>query len=299
MNKYLSWIGALFLIGCVGAAEAADPDPSHYISRLGLPDGAKLRIGRGRANSIAYSPDSKRLAVGGTHGVWIIDAQYGKEVALLQGHTRPVKSAEYAPDGKTIASASEDRTARIWDAETGALLHTLEHRRIVNSAAYSPDGKTIVTGCFENKIRIWDAQTGALLKIIEGHTDEVNSTQYSPDGGSIVSGSGDGTARIWDAETGALLRVLEGHTERVTSAAYSPDGKTIATGSYDTTVRVWDAETGALLHTLKTDNRKNTPLCVLSQVFDRRQFHCSRRAVPACESMECRQRRAHSPVRWI
>lgn len=223
------------------------------VSPLGLPDSAKMRIGKGYARSIAYSPDSRRIAVGGSIGVWIYDARNGKEIALLRGHTEPVYSAVYSPDGTMIVSGSGDKTIRIWSAETGDAIQTLEgHQDRVNAVAYSPDGTMIVSGSGDKTIRLWNAETGGAVKTLEGHQDKVNAVAYSPDGTMIASGSGDKTVKIWNANTGALLDTFKGHQEPVDSVAYSPDGKRIASGD-DETARIWDAESiggnGAILDT--------------------------------------------------
>ena len=256
MNKLLSCIVAFFLVSCVWAAPASDPEPSPFISRLSLPDGATMRIGKGDINFIAYSPDSKRIAAASSIGVWIYDAGFGKEIALLRGHTSGFSSAAYSPDGKRIVSASRDGAIQVWDAASNraedALLYTLSQTAI--TAAYSPDSKTIAGGSYDGTIRIWNADDGALLNTLEGHTDDVRSVAYSPDGKTIASGSRDGTARIWDADTGDLLRILEENSSNVSgmynivSVAYSPDGKTIVSGNDK--ARIWDADTGDLLHIL-------------------------------------------------
>jgi WD40 repeat protein len=114
----------------------------------------------------------------------------------------------YSPNGYHIVTGSDDKTIRIWDAETGAAVgeplkgHTLG----VWSVAYSPDGRHIISGSDDSTIRIWDAETGAAVgKPLEGHTNGVLSVAYSPDGRHIISGSDDSTIRIWDAETGAVV----------------------------------------------------------------------------------------------
>ena len=252
-------LGAFFLVSCVWAASASDPEPSPYISRVSLPDGATMRIGKGEINSIAYSPDSRRIAAASSIGVWIYDAGFGKEIALLGGHTSGFSSAAYSPDGKRIVSTSStwDDTIRVWDAASNraedALLYTLPQN--ARTAAYSPDGKTIASGGSDNAIRLWNADDGALLNTLEGHTYTVRSVAYSPDGKRIVSGSLDGTARIWDAESGDLLRVLEGHKRDVRSVAYSPNGKRIVSGSMDGTARIWSSDTGGLLHILDKESK--------------------------------------------
>jgi WD40 repeat protein len=168
------------------------------------------------------------------------------QLAVLSGHGGIVRSAVYSPDGTRIVTASFDKTARIWDTRTGAVLAVLSgHGGIVYSAAYSPDGTRIVTASFDKTARIWDAHTGAQLAVLSGHGGIVEFAAYSPVGSRIVTASFDKTARIWDARTGAQLAVLSGHGGVVASAAYSPDGTRIVTASLDKTARIWDARAGA------------------------------------------------------
>ncbi|MCL1874822.1 MAG: AAA family ATPase [Synergistaceae bacterium] len=171
---------------------------------------------------------------------------------LPMGHSNFVNSAAYSPDGHYIVT-SGDNTARVWDAESGELVKTLEgHSNFLTSAAYSPlDGRYIVTASLDKTARVWDAESGELVRILEGHSNKVTSAAYSPDGRNIVTASDDNTARIWDAVSGSLVRILEGHNNRVASAVYSPDGRFIVSASSDKTARIWDAESGKLVKTLE------------------------------------------------
>ena len=168
----------------------------------------------------------------------------------FSGHTSLVRSAVFSPDGSRIVTASNDNTARLWDAKTGAAIATLSHTAPVLSAVFSPDGSRVVTASVDKTARLWDAKTGAALAILSGHTADVNSAAFSPDSSRVVTASYDKTARLWDAKTGAPLAILSGHTANVNSAAFSPDGSRVVTTSDDSTARLWDATTGAPIATL-------------------------------------------------
>ncbi len=104
-----------------------------------------------------------------------------KDRAVLEGHDRTVVCCAFSPDGARIVTASFDRTARIWDTETGVVLRTLEgHTHMVSCCAFSPDGSRVVTASHDNTARIWDADTGAVLRTLEGHTDLVRCCAFSP-----------------------------------------------------------------------------------------------------------------------
>src|SRR5258706_7886193 len=108
------------------------------------------------------------------------------------GHTRPIRSVCYSPDGTRVVSGSDDKTIRIWDAESGTVIGepVMGHTEGVNSVAYSPDGRHIISGSSDCTIRIWDAETSAAVgNPLEGHADAVLSFSYSPDGQHIISGS--------------------------------------------------------------------------------------------------------------
>ena len=138
------------------------------------------------------------------------------EFVFNVGHAAWVNSVCYSPDGKYIASGSDDKTVKIWEVETGRELRTLRgHSYDVNSVCYSPDGKYIASGSDDKTIKIWEAETGRELRTLNGYADQVYSVCYSPDGKYVASGSKDNTIKLWDMARGECIKTLEGHTNWV------------------------------------------------------------------------------------
>ncbi|WP_413173240.1 ribosome assembly protein 4 [Anabaena azotica] len=184
-------------------------------------------------------------------------------VNTLQGHESWVRSVVFSPDGKQLASGSDDKTIKIWDVTTGKVLNTLKgHESWVLSVVFSPDGKQLASGSQDKTIKIWDVTTGKVLNTLKGHESSVLSVVFSPDGKQLASGSDDKTIKIWDVTTGKVLNTLKGHESSVLSVVFSPDGKQLASGSYDKTIKIWDVTTGKVLNTFKGHEN-----LVLSVVF--------------------------------
>jgi dipeptidyl aminopeptidase/acylaminoacyl peptidase len=154
-----------------------------------------------------FSPDGKRVVTASNDSTArISDADSGKEIALLKGHTNPVLSAGFSPDGKRVVTASYDNTARIWEADSGKEIALLKgHTNWVRSAGFSPDGKRVVTASDDSTARIWDADSGKEIALLKGHTMGVRSASFSPDGKRVVTASYDTTARIWDVTWATLV----------------------------------------------------------------------------------------------
>ncbi|WP_293208259.1 NACHT domain-containing protein [Microcoleus sp. PH2017_01_SCD_O_A] len=194
--------------------------------------------------AVAFSPDGKLLATGGTDGVvrcW--DVASGKELLTCKGHSNWVSSVAFSPDNKTLASGSSDKTIKLWERHSGECLKTFQgHSDLVRSVAFSPDGKTLATGSDDRSVKLWNCHSGECLQTWQGHSNWVRSVAFSPDGKTLASGSNDRTVKLW-------LQTWQGHSNCVLSVAFSPDGKTLASGGSDSTVKLWDCRSGDCLQT--------------------------------------------------
>jgi WD40 repeat protein/serine/threonine protein kinase len=158
-------------------------------------------------------------------------------------HAGEVWSVTFSPDGRKLASGSEDRTAKVWEAATGRELLTLSgHSEWVYCVAFSPDGKRLATASGDTTAKLWDAETGALLQTFRGHTKRVNAAAFSPDGRRLYTG-GDDSMRVWDTSDGREAATFEGAGGAIRSLAVSPDGSAVVAVGSSSSAVAWDTRT--------------------------------------------------------
>ena len=227
------------------------------------------------AGGLAYSPDGSRLAIGSEDGgVVVYDAASGRRSLVLHGHKGRVNALAFDPSGSMLASAGfADGTARIWDAESGTELTTVDLSRFqkpstgparrcglhplglkqVFDVAFSPDGNMLTTGGWfgPSSTLMWDPATGELRRILAQGADSWDqwgrSVDVSPDG-KLVAGEGREGVFVWSVEDGRLAARIE--QQQVDALAFSPDGRRLVTGSLGGNVDVWEARTGRQLDSL-------------------------------------------------
>lgn len=213
-----------------------------------LPEGTKLRLGKGKINDVKYSPDGNQRAVASSLGVWIYDTHTGEELTFLTGHTGSVLSIAYSPDSLTLASGSEDKTIRFWDTHTGTHKFTLrKHKESITALAFSPDGNTLISGSADGTVHVWDAHTGNRKSTLLENIESITALAFSRDGSMFVTASKvrtnefgnrseDGTIHFWEAEIrfgrNQCLATFTSQ-ENVTALAFNSDGSlfVVAKGS--------------------------------------------------------------------
>jgi RNA polymerase sigma factor (sigma-70 family) len=262
-----SWDKTIKLWNAGDGSELATLE-GHTLPVLALafsPDGALLASGSGKWYSpnaagsagvitqrdIARGDETSKRQSGAPGEVKLWDVKTRTQVAALEGHGDRVWSVAFSPDGKTLASASWDKTIKLWNVATrreDATLRLSQSPAVepqpVVALAGSPDGRLLAVATEDNRVRVHEAADGAVRFIFELPGEAATCLAFSPDGLTLAGAGPDPLIRLWDMNTGKERRTLKGHTSWIYALAFSPDGRLLASGSYDKTIRLWDPASG-------------------------------------------------------
>ncbi|KAJ5425059.1 hypothetical protein N7465_000129 [Penicillium sp. CMV-2018d] len=264
-QKYLHWIEALCLIrnvprgieamlkleGLFKENQKSSPffervhDASRFIRyhKVGIESGP-LQV---YSSSLIFSPAQSmtKLCYQKERVDWIIQGpsiedDWSACIQTLEGHDLDVPCIAWSQDGRRLASASKDKTARIWDSITGQCISVLRgHEDELRTMAWIQHDERLASASDDKTIRIWNPVTGQCISTLRGHDSEIHTIAWSPDFMQLASGSFDNTVRVWDPNTGQCSTVLE-HEHGVTSVSWLPPSRRLASFSEDSSIRIWD-----------------------------------------------------------
>ena len=205
------------------------------------PDGQTIASTGSDRSVILWSVGSKKIKQkwNTNHQGNVVDVRFSPVNVSLPSGTNQTMSGAMLEGA--IATASDDKTVKLWSHDGKAIGELKGHRDEVNGINFSPDGKTIATASDDKTVKLW-ALDGTLLRTLTGHTERVMSVSFSPDGNVMATAGFDKTIKLWRTSNGSPLQTFSGHTDWVWHVSFSPDGKLLASASRDQTIRLWQLD---------------------------------------------------------
>jgi len=194
--------------------------------------------------AVAFHPTQPNwlISAGRDRQIILWDCQTRQIIRTFTGHTQQIHAISFSPDGTQIASASADKTIKLWNL-AGELLSTINaHRLAVYAIAFHPSQPLIASASADTTLCLWNLD-GELIRTYIGHTQAVRAIAFSPSGQLLASGGEDKTIRLWDVTSGECQRILAGHSWSVSTLAFTSNNHLIS-GSWDNTLKVWQVDTG-------------------------------------------------------
>ena len=217
-----------------------DAKTSRQIVVVNTEDGSRLREGFGR---VCFSPDSRRVAsflhFSPLCYMWNVSSDKDAPPQTLRGHTETVFDVAFDRTGSHVATASRDRTIRVWDVETREVLKVFDGLPDwARAVEFSPDGTLLFAGLGDGTAQLWNTNGDHQPRILKGHQKCINAVAFSPDGQYVATASGDHTVRLWSISSRRCVGVLMDHESEVTHVLFSADGEVLASGDFQGIVHI-------------------------------------------------------------
>ncbi|MCG9126987.1 hypothetical protein JT359_05230 [Candidatus Poribacteria bacterium] len=221
--------------------------------RVSLPEGVFARLGRGCLPDIAFSPNSKYIAIGTWVGIWLYDLMTLSPIALWESERGMIGKVTFSDNGKWLAASNSDNNLKVWDVQRGVCIAQMETESYISGLTFSPDNSYLASASVRSSsVEVWNPETGTQLVQFTTETEKggfFRPIVFSPDSHLIVS-----TGRVnidsdveiivvWNVESKEQIASITGHTDNITNLCFSPCGQFLASSSEDSTVQIWKVGT--------------------------------------------------------